>query len=372
MCWASTSACERHRPGTVTHTPSHCDAQLFDGRSAAAQPVRLSIADGRLRVEGECSTFDVTVKSVRWPERQRHGRRLAYLPDGAMLSCDDGPAWDAWTGAHGLQASLLVQGMQSWRWVLAALLCTVAVLLGSYHWGAPWAARKVVALMPPSVEAQIGETVLMELDERWLQPSKLPLLEQHAWRERFATAMRRAPAPPRELNRRGLPRWNLQFRSTPKDGLGANAFALPGGDIIVTDDMIALLADRPDALIGVLGHEWGHVQRHHGMRSLVQASLLAMLSSAVVGDISQVITAAPAVLGQLAYARDFEREADDDGAALLRANGMDPAALAVLFERLQAQRSAKPGPKFELPIALSSHPADAERMARLRGAKATP
>ena len=89
------------------------------------------------------------------------------------------------------------------------------------------------------------------------------------------------------------------------------------------------------------------------------------------GDFSSVLAAAPALLGQSGYSHDFEREADDDLIALLRANGISPAAMAVLFERLaehrQAQREAT---AFDLGIALASQPADEQRIQRFREAAA--
>lgn len=342
------------------------DAELFDGRSAAARPVRLHIAQGQLHVMGDNSNQQCPLHAVRWPERERHGRRLAYLPGGAMLVGHDARAWDDWAAANGLHPSWLVRCMQSWRAALAALLACVLLLGAAYRWGTPWAAQAVLAMVPPQVDADIGEAVLAQVDTQWFQPSALPQATQDALRARLAQAVQRA------AGRHPSPAYTLHFRATPPGGLGANALALPGGQLVVTDAMVKLLADRPDALIGVLGHELGHVARRHGMRSLVQASLLAALSSAVVGDVSSLITAAPALLGQMAYARDFEREADDDAIALMRANGLDPAEMALMFERLQAERQARPGPRIELPIALSSHPADAERMARLRGAASQP
>ena len=86
-----------------------------------------------------------------------------------------------------------------------------------------------------------------------------------------------------------------------------------------------------------------------------------------------MLAAAPALLGQSAYSRDFEREADDDAITLLRANGLSPAVMIELFERLAGSRpagGAGEGGAFDLGIALASHPADAERVRRFRAAAA--
>jgi predicted Zn-dependent protease len=107
---------------------------------------------------------------------------------------------------------------------------------------------------------------------------------------------------------------------------------------------------------------------------LVQTTLIGAVASALWGDISTVLAAAPALLGQSAYSREFEREADDDAVALLRANGMSPLVMVELFERLQKERSGDSEPDektasaFDLGIALASHPADTERIQRFRDA----
>ncbi|HWH83980.1 MAG TPA: M48 family metallopeptidase, partial [Burkholderiaceae bacterium] len=198
---------------------------------------------------------------------------------------------------------------------------------------------------------------------------------QQALRAAFAHAL--AQAGP-ELARTP---YDLRFHASPargaggRGGIGPNAFALPGGTIVVTDEMLALLQGRDDVLIGVLGHELGHVRRRHGMRLLVQTTLIATASSLAWGDFSSVLAAAPALLGQRSYSRDFEREADTDAITLLQANGLSPALMVELFERLAAQRSGaqrdtEHRPAVDLGIALASHPDDAERIARFREAAA--
>lgn len=351
-----------------TAIPPACSADYFDGLQAAARPVQLTIREGRLHIDGEGVSRQEAVRAVSWPERQRHGRRQAYLPGHGMLSCADAAAWDAWARANGLSDSRVVRAMQSWRWALVSALAIIGVLIAAYRWGTPLAAELVLAVCPPVVDETIGTSVMASIEKQWLQPTKLTADRQAALRTRFEQAVQRSQQAP---GAKPLPAWSLNFRSTPERGIGANAFAIPGGQIIVTDAMVELLADRPDVLMGVLGHELGHVQRRHGMRMLVQATLLAALSSAVIGDFSSLLTAAPALLGQMAYSRGFEFEADESAARLMRANGSDPADFALLFERMAAQRGhggKAARPAVELPIGLSSHPPDAERVKRIKEA----
>lgn len=333
-------------------------AEYFDGRSPLPQAVRLRAAGGRLHIEGATVRREVALAGLAWPERTRHGARVLHLEAGDSLHCADAAAWDAWArGLH--REGLAVRLQQSWRLTLAALALLVVLAAAGYRWGVPAAARGVLALVPASVDAEVGAHALGALRERgWLGESQ----RTPAQRERVRAAWQEALA----RSGTGVPH-RLHFHHGK--ALGANAFALPGGDIVVTDGLLALAEDRDDIVIGVLAHELAHVRHRHGMRGVVQASLLAVASSAALGDFSGVVAVLPALLGQLAYSRDFEREADRDARALLREAGLAPSAMAVLFERLAAQRRMRGAPAEEgdaLGIAFSSHPADAERIAFFR------
>ena len=102
----------------------------------------------------------------------------------------------------------------------------------------------------------------------------------------------------------------------------------------------------------------------------VQAGLLGGVSSVAFGDFSSMLAGAPALLGHLDYSRDFERAADDEAVAVLRATGRSPAAMVQLFEALERGRRMNGGAGLagRIGIALSSHPADDERMRRFREA----
>jgi Zn-dependent protease with chaperone function len=341
-------------------------ADYFDGQSAQAHPVQLQLLLGVLHISGEAIALQVPARQVSWPERQRHGARQAYLPGHGMLVGPDAQAWDAWAAASGVRQSLMVHWMQSWRGVMLATVMMVALIAITWVWGVPLAARGVVAMIPPAVDAKLGEGALEQIEQQWLKPSAIPAESQAALRARFDIAARKAWAD-HALGRAPLPPYQLVFRGTPEHGIGANAFALPGGTIIVTDDMVKLLDDRPDVLMGVLGHELGHLRHRHGMRMLVQATALAGISSLVVGDFSALLAAAPVLLGQAAYSRDAEFEADQDAAHLMRTNGTSPEAFAVLFERMRAQRKDKGKTGSGPLIGLASHPPDEERVKRMTG-----
>lgn len=315
-----------------------------------------------LRIVGDALDLSVPVASIDWPERRSRGVRMAHLKGGGSLHCSSGMAWDAWARDQGLGDSLVVRAQQSWRLAVGAIAALIAVCAAFYLWGVPVAARVIVRLVPPGVDARVGEIVLDTLrDQEIVAPSAIEWEQQERIRTAFAAAVGRT-WPPGDR-----PALHLRFYES---ALGANALALPGGTIIVTDDMVRLLADREDVMLGVLAHEIGHVRERHSMRALVQVSLLGAVAGLAYGDYSAVLAGVPAVLGQMAYSRDFERRADDESIRLLRANGISPEVMAMLFQRLQAEshRRAKEAKHFDLGIALASHPADEERMRRFQAA----
>lgn len=359
----------------MTDAAATLAADHFDGVSARARRVQLRITQQTLHIEGDGVNLQWPLAELRLPERTRHGGRVAHFAGGGSVQALNAADWDAWLRAAGIGDSAVVKAQQSWRSTLVAVLLLLVLAAAGYQWGVPWLTRGVLAALPVAADRAIGDAVLNSFDGALLLPSNVPAPRQQALREALASAAARDPHP--------LPH-ELRFHTSPKTGtaadaptrLGANAFALPGGTVVVTDEMLQMLQGRDDVLIGVLGHELGHVRRRHGMRMLIQASLIGAAASIAWGDFSTVLATAPVLLGQNAYSRDFEREADADAIVFLRANGLSPAVMLELFERLKARQATKqaepPAERqgFDLGIALASHPADAERIQRFRDAAA--
>lgn len=343
-------------------------ADWFDGRSARARPVRLQRAGRELLLldAAEDAAPDappllrVPLADVQWPERTRHGARVAHLKPVGELHARDAAAWDAFVAASGVRESLAVRSQQSWRAVLVAALLLLALAAAGWRWGIPLAAEATLAVLPPSADREVGALALAQIEEEWLQPSTLPRAQQEALRAAFARALAAAHGTQQA-------EWRLEFRAA-KD-IGPNAFALPGGHIVITDELVQLVGGDEAAVVGVLAHEYGHVRQRHGMRQLVQAGLLGAATGVAFGDFSGWLAALPALLGTLAYSRDLEREADDEAVHVLRAAGLPSEAMLRFFDAAAAWRREHVGDlEAGLGIAFSSHPADEERKARFRAA----
>lgn len=343
---------------TGVSEPDGVSADYFDGRSARAHAVRVHVADGRLVIVGDGVQRSEPLSDVKWPERTRHGVRLLHLADGASLHCGHSLQWDTWSAEHaGRRDSLVVRVQQRWKWVLVSTLLLVAIGVVGYQHVLPLAARGVVALMPLTVDEALGESALRSIDENGLmKPTTLSPAQQQAVRQALADAVNHLP-------RGDVPAYQLEFR---KSEIGPNAFALPGGPIVLTDELYQRVGGDHDILVGVLGHELGHLRHRHGMRMLVQASMLGAAAGALYGDFSTLFAQIPVLLGQASYSRAFEHEADVDSVRLMKADGISPAVMARFFVQVRVpapgEKAASAPPLPHLPIALASHPADQERI----------
>lgn len=342
------------------------EADYFDGRSARAQRARVRLHEGVLRIEFAGGERRVALADVQWPERQRHGPRIAHLAPhagGGSLHSDDALSWDAFVNAlPRRREGWVVRMQQSWRGTLAAVVLLACVSVAGYLWGVPLAARGVLAATPPEADAAVGRLALQGIEGRWLKPSQLAADDRARRAAAFARMVEAAYPDPRTR-----PAYELRFHASR---IGPNAFALPGGTIVVTDELIRLMAGHDEAVLGVLAHELGHVRSRHGMRMLVQVSLIGAATSIALGDFSSVVAGVPALLGQMAYSRDAEREADAESVRMLKAAGVAPAVMVEFFERARAWRDGPEGRRLgggvDFGIAFASHPADAERIAFFR------
>jgi Zn-dependent protease with chaperone function len=289
-------------------------------------------------------------------ERVGETHRLLELPGGGSIEVLDNAAFDAALEAAGLSTrEAPIRRLESrWRY---AVLAALATLLGSVLFvrdGIPALAVRAVRLIPPRVDTLIGADSLEVLDRGVLQPSKLPPGRQQQLRVMFAEVA--AGASPDSS------RYRLELRAGGQ--LHANAFALPAGIVVLTDELEGL-AHHDDELRGVFAHEVGHLMHRHAMRMLVQNSATALLAAGVFGDasgITSLAATAPTVLVNAGYSREFEREADAFAFRRMTERRIDPGHLADLLERL----STAQGGNGNEPGFLASHPQIRERVQAFR------
>jgi Zn-dependent protease with chaperone function len=303
--------------------------RYFDGRTSASVEARLEFgADGQVHVHGVAVPVACPLAEVRISERVGNITRRVTFPDGGVFETHDNDGIDRARDALGMQrGSSIVHWLES-RWPIAigSLAAVVLVSIAFIHWGVPAMANWAAKVMPADVDRAIGAGTLDILDSVAFKPSKLPEERQKALRGRFVDMTR--PLHDGHV-------YELEFRH---GGLiGANAFALPSGIIVMTDELVEL-SKKDDELVSVLAHEVGHVRGRHALRQMLQAAGVSALAVALLGDVSSisaVLSAAPALL-HAKYSRDFEREADSFAKRWLREHGIAESNFDTILCRLES------------------------------------
>ncbi len=242
------------------------------------------------------------------------------------------------------------QGLRTASLIVSAVvgLILLGLLVWVGWWGLRQAARVVAQAIPHSVEQAVFQDLIPVLDAQgeW-QPSQLPdSTRQHI--ERLFAQLRAHVDLPMSVG--------LYFRSMP--GV-PNAFAFPGGHIVITDELIRLSVDSPyyRDIAGVLAHELGHLYYRHSLQNLSMRILLTILVDHSVGG-SEVLREMSERMLLLHYSRGMETEADEFARSLLDTVGISPCYLARLLRDL-AQLSGGGG---QVPVWLSTHPPEQARI----------
>ena len=152
----------------------------------------------------------------------------------------------------------------------------------------------------------------------------------------------------------------------------ANAFACPDGSVRVFSGLMDVLSD--DELLGVLGHEIGHVALRHSKKAWRSALLRSAASDAIGAKSSTWATLSDSYLGNITsaalsakHSRYHETQADDYGYAFLKKSGKNPWAMGLAFKKLKALSKQRDQSKYsKLLEAFSSHPDFDERIGRMR------
>ena len=320
---------------------------LFDGRRAQGQPVSLVLDNGCLRVSTEEDTRVFSCTSLRVSSAVGGTSRWIYLPDGLSCEVKDSAFADALVPPR-LHHRLL-RGLEAHLGLAAIAAVLVLVIMAWVMMRAvPWLANTTVDRLPGEAFASAGGAAMLAIDQL-TRPTGLSTAQQAQVTELFDRVRTMA----------GLPDATLHLRDGRR--IGANALAIPGDHMVITDQLVRL-AENDNELLGVMAHEFGHLDHQHSMRMFLMSTGITVIMIVLLGDVSALFDQAgglPVFLIHNGYARNFEREADAYASALMREYGIEPWHLSALLGRLDTSAT-----EFELDY-LSSHPATGKRIRKM-------
>ncbi len=337
------------------------NAAYFDGRSSQPRAVRLRFApDGWLHVEAEGLQLAFHRDQVRIDARLGRTARFIHLPGEAHCETPDNDGVDAGlkTWGRGGAGRWLHRIESNWRLVIVSCLVLLGAGFLTIRYGLPAAAERAAHALPESVTDRLGNDTLATLDRMIFEPSKLPAERQAEIRAKFADLLRTVGDPAT---------YRLEFRDSGR--MGPNAFALPSGELVMTDALVNLAEDDRE-ILAVLAHEVGHVRHRHILRAVLQNSAVVVMFTLVTGDLSSATAfgaALPTFLLQSKFSREFENEADAFAVDYLRRAGLEPRHLADILDRLTKAHRPDADEKGGMLDYLSSHPPTPERRQRILG-----
>lgn len=237
------------------------------------------------------------------------------------------------SGKEWIRNSLLLLG-------LAGLLVLLYLLI------VPWLSQKLASKISPNTEQQIGDAVYDAMGLRSMEDSTATLLVND-----FFAAMEVPTA--------------YQIRISVVNDNVVNAFALPGGRIVVYKALLQQINSYPE-LAALLAHEFTHVNNKHStkriFRTMGSKVFLGLLFGRF-GKVTSVVVDHADDLKSLHYSRSLEKEADMDGLQMLTQRKIDPAGFSDLFTHLKQAASGSVMPEF-----LASHPDIDKRIAYIKEA----
>ena len=240
-------------------------ADWFDGQSARRIAAEVWIdEDKRLRAQNaDGETRAAALADLQISPRVADVPRRVVFADGVWLSISNNDFVDgALAQTGGARAARFLHLLESRRrWIVVCALLAVASGWGVFAWGAPLAARGIAAALPPETLATIGARAYEELRDGWLDDSALAADDKKRVEAAFAAVVA-------DLRPTLDPAFDYRLR-LHKAGFG-NAFALPDGLIVITDEL-ATGNDGDERRLGLAG---GFRARNRACRSAARRSLV--------------------------------------------------------------------------------------------------
>lgn len=320
------------------------EADFFDGESARRHRMTVILEGDELVGQGSDAAFRWPVGDVRVIEARSGRVRLARKGTAARLSMNV-EDWEALSGLS-VTGAMAKTDRGERRLILRLSAVGVGLALALFI-GVPLAAVPLARATPPALEARLGRSMVGQLTVA-LPPCEgdpESVVAINGLANRLSRTADTA----------------FPVRVLVVQASMVNAFALPGGTVLVTSGLIAE-AEGPDELAGVLAHEIAHIERRHVMVSVWRSLGLGLVLDAVLGGGTGAGQQAVLLAGNLTeqrFSREAESEADQRAFEFLAAEGISTRGMAAFFGRLSdesAPREVRAAAEW-----LQTHPDSAKR-----------
>jgi len=294
--------------------------------------------------------------------------RYIGLPGGAQFETLENDAVDTLVKQFSRRRSHgLVHRLENNKsTVIVSVLLVVVFTWAFLQFGVPHFSKSIAMMLPEEVSKSLGQGVLKVLDDQWLKETELDKKRQTELQALFVELVENTESPT-----------HLKLELRKGGTLQANAFALPDGTIVFTDELINLAVDNRE-IAAVMLHEIGHISHRHSIRAVIQQFSVAVFVMAITGDVStssSVITAIPVLIVEAGFSQEMEWEADTYALNHMLTLNINPNYFADMMTKLAASHEKLCGDDCSNTNAkrdhtlydyLSTHPPSEDRIDRFR------
>lgn len=296
---------------------------------------------------------------LRFSDRIGSINRKVFFDSGTQFETPENDRIDELLSSanHKNTVSTTVSRLESsWTIAIGSILGTALLVLSFFKFGLPAAADYAAHKIPVSASENLSDGALDLLDEFLFKDTTTTASKQEEITNRFNGYIS-------SIEDTGGFNYSLHFRDIPGT---ANALALPGGDIVLTDELIKLTTD--EELDSIILHEIGHVVQRHGLEGVIKGATMAVLVNIALGDLSTVaeLTASTTTFFmQSSYTRSAESEADEYSFTQMERLNIDPIHFATAMQKITLQSGSEQRDS-EATEYLSSHPSTDSRIKKAK------
>ena len=331
------------------------EAKFYDGISSKEHNVILEFTDDK-RCIIKSHNIDLPLSSITIKNRLGNTPRIIELPNSARCKIENNDKLDKILKKLGVKQSSIHKLERSWRLALGSIILIAAFIVFMLTIGANYSAALIANVMPKGTLDNISKTTLAQLDKRYMHKSNLTKEKKEKIKKLFSKLTNKDK------------HYKLHFRSSPV--MGANAFALPSGDVVLLDELVFLDKDKElRGVLGVLAHEKAHVVYRHALKGAIKTTIATAVISYITGDASFIASTLPTLLVTTKYSREFEHEADVYAKNELHRMNISSKPLGELFAKLEhytpkkyKDKNSTKKSRFNIPEWASTHPATEDRV----------
>jgi Zn-dependent protease with chaperone function len=299
--------------------------------------------------DGTTTTLDWLLKDVAVSfDFSTQATRLKYANSGAevLIQGNDAAAFVKEMQAEQQKVWYQKTGAKEWIKNLTLLAGLLGLLVLLYLLIVPWLSEKMASKVSINTERQLGDAVYDAMGLAAQEDTTASFVLNKFFAEMDVHT-------------------DYRIRITVVNDNVVNAFALPGGRIVVYTALLKQIKSYPE-LAALLSHEFTHINNKHSTKSIFRklgSKVFLGLLFGSFGSVTSVLVNHADNLKSLTYSRKLEKEADTEGLAILTQRKIDPQGFVSLFNHLKESAQSDVLPEF-----LGSHPDTDKRIAYINEA----